>query len=705
MPTQEELRALWEQATPVTAAEQTTVMTGQGPVVAAEQTTAVTAQEPVAATQAIQQEQVIAEQPSQAELQTLWESAKPVEDIKRRFTPRSLTPLEIARQMTPEQVSSHIERTRRKSTVLGDALDNLGQFGEGLRRAGEGFAQTALQVGEMLGFNVPRSDVFTGAVQQRREGAQAPEGMGGLIAQIAGEAAPSMMVPPVVKGGAWLSGLSNAAVNAGLSSATFTPPGESKVEQALLGAALGGATEFGAKGLKQLGVTKQETKDMVETFSEAGTTPTVGQATGNTAIQAAENTLAKVFGGQGISANAAARAQRELGQTAEDAATALAQKKTDEMAGGLIRKGLNQFADDFKAESEVLYRRLYDFVPPEQSVPVSNSLKAFEDLTRITPGAEKTTALLASSSLKDLADAFSGDAVNGVLPFSALQEVRSSIGRKLATTDLVSDYSKGELKKLYGAITRDMEQAAIERGGQEAFKRANNYYRAGLNRIDSFLTPLSRKTEDIDIYNALTAAGKKGTQKLNAVKRSVPIKQWETFVGSRIKDLGLASPGAQGAAGDVWSSANFLTNWNKITPGAKRVMFSGSPELVQYGKNMDSLAKAAERIKEAAKVMSNPSGTSGQLSTVLMGGLGGAGAATGELSYPLIAGILMGTAGAGSKILTNPKVVNAITKLPSDVPPTGLSGLIGRGTALYSSQDDETRGEIDFLLSEIQNRS
>jgi hypothetical protein len=476
---------------------------------------------------------------------------------------------------------------------------------------------------------------------------------------------------------------------------------EEKAKGAALGATVGAVVEGGLRGVGKLITPDADTREMIKIFESAGTTPTVGQATNNKLLQGMENVLGRVLGGQGISARAAAKAQKELGATTDRIADSLAKKYTDEMVGGVTRKGFKTFADNFKARSEVLYNRLNQFIPEDKPVTIDNTLGTLSKLTKPIKGAKNVSGLMISNDLKKWYLALSKDAASGNLPFGALQDLRSSVGRKLTSPDLVSALPKAELKQLYAALSQDIEKAAADNNATRAFKRANKFYKSGMSRIDSFLTPLAKKTEDIDIYNSLVTASKKGAQKISAVKKSLGIKQWETFVGSRIKELGLTTPGRQGAEGDVFSSDVFLTNWNRINPEAKKVMFSGSPELAEYGKNLSALAKAADRIKKSREVIANTSGTSGQsaslaqLSALTFGGF------VSPTMAAVAASSVAGSAGI-EKILTSPKVINYLSKIPPNLSGGEISGFIGRGSAFYSQQGDKTRSELDGLVSILQ---
>jgi hypothetical protein len=601
-----------------------------------------------------------------------------------------------------ERAPEWINKMRQGQGPLTNVLNSLGQFGEGLRRAGEGFAQTGLEVGNYLGLTDKSPEQFTRNVEARRALAPyvpEPTTFGGKAARFAGKVAPSLLAAPPVMGGGTLATTGiNALINAGVGATEFTPEGGSKLKQAAIGGAFGTVGELGLRGIGNVLTTKASTKEMVKAFEKAGTSPSVGQATGSKFLQGVENSFSGVIGGQGISARAAARAQKELGNAVGAQADRLAKGATDEMAGGIVREGLHNFTDNFKAKANVLYNKIGDKIAPSQPVSVQNTLDIFNKLTSTIPGAERIGKRFVSNDIRSWAKDLSADAADGNLPFVALQELRSRIGAKLNSPDLISDIPKGQLKQIYGALSEDLKTAALQNGAMKEWSRANNYYRAGSRRIDDFLNGLAKKTQDIDIYRDLVSSGNKGAQKINAVKRSLPKRAWETFVATKIKELGLTTPGRQGAEGATFSSDVFLTNWNRMNPKAKKAFLSGSNELVNYGKNLNNLAKVSERIKEAAKPLSNLSGTANRAVSLAaqVGGLSGA-AFFNPHALLLGAGVIAGSAGI-EKLMTSPKIINIISSIPSDLKASQVAAILGRGSAIYAAQDDSHRAAIDNYI-------
>ena len=154
------------------------------------------------------------------------------------------------------------------------------------------------------------------------------------------------------------------------------------------------------------------------------------------------------------------------------------------------------------------------------------------------------------------------------MSYKTLKALRTKIGAALDDRQLIGDTSQGELKQLYGALSDDMTLAAAK-AGPEALKaadRASKFWGAGRSRIDDVLTPVVNKKLSQDIFQAAMSGAKSGSQKLRALKKSLPKNEWDAVVAQQIKEMGLAKAGVQDVTGEVFSPASFLTSSTAATP-------------------------------------------------------------------------------------------------------------------------------------------
>jgi hypothetical protein len=275
------------------------------------------------------------------------------------------------------------------------------------------------------------------------------------------------------------------------------------------------------------------------------------------------------------------------------------------------------------------------------------------------------------------------------LPYGALKDLRSRVGDMLSTNELLSDIPRGQLKQIYAGLSNDMETAAIIndadagyygpagailssalKSGQPvppsvlaalktkpgpalaSINRANGYYKAGAERIEQ-LQKVAGKVDYEKMFAAATSGAKEGASQIRLVMKSLPPEARDAVSAAMIKRLGQATAGNQDAAGGIFSSETFLTNWNKLSPQAKTQLFTDS----DLRGDLDAVAKASANMRFGKRPFGNPSGSG---AAVTQGAtIGGAivAALSGQfVPAAAIAGTMVG-ANLGARLMTSPTFV------------------------------------------------
>jgi predicted Fe-S protein YdhL (DUF1289 family) len=192
---------------------------------------------------------------------------------------------------------------------------------------------------------------------------------------------------------------------------------------------------------------------------------------------------------------------------------------------------------------------------------------------------------------------------------------------------------------------------------------------------------------------------------VRATMRSLDPEQRKIVTDAIVERLGRATPGKQDAAGDSFAPETFLTNWNKLSPGAKQQIFSDPA----VRKNMDALAEVTQNLREGAKVFANPSGTAGAAAPMGLGYLGARGAMslmTGDVAgaaYHLgTAGMLMGGAQIGARMLTSPKVVEWLAQYPKVAPEAASVHLARLGVIYNETKDEKLKEELGNFIQSVK---
>jgi len=295
----------------------------------------------------------------------------------------------------------------------------------------------------------------------------------------------------------------------------------------------------------------------------------------------------------------------------------LAPKSDATSAGRAIFRSVKApggFIDKKKATQARLYGELDQHIAPDAYVDVGNTLRTLQDLTRSIPGAASTSSVLQTPRLQAIARSFVEDVGNGTtLPYDAVRKLRSMVGKELESPDLAPDVKIGQWKALYGSLTEDMKGAATAAGPKaaQAWSRANTYTRAMMDRLDTIDHVVTKNGGPEKVFQAAMTGTKEGATTLRAVMRSLPIDARKQVSAAVLRRLGRAVDSQQDDLGEAFNVGSFLTNWNKLSPEAKSVLFNGySPS---FRMDMDKLARVASNLRSGSQVYANPPGTAAAL--------------------------------------------------------------------------------------------
>ncbi len=464
-----------------------------------------------------------------------------------------------------------------------------------------------------------------------------------------------------------------------------------------VGALAPGAASQAAVGMKN--AIAKRAAPVVDTFKSVGAMPSVGQATDNVFLHGLENLAAKFPGGSGVMKGFIEAQQKNIGATARTGVPT-------EAAGRAIEtgiKGAGGFLDRTKATWNRLDQAVASKIPPGSTFVPSSTVQALDDLTRPVTGAEQTTSALVNPKLADMKTNLAADlqANNGQVPFEALRALRSKVGAMMDDA-LVSGIPGGELKRVYASLSEDLGNAANKAGAGKEFSRQNNYYRARMDRIETVLDRVIGKgRQPEDIFKAVNPTDPDQSNKLRSVMRSLDPSERQVVSEAVVNRLGRASPGNQNELGEIFSSETFLTNWNKLSKGARQQLFPDPP----LRENVNRIAKAASLIRAGKGIYANPSGTAGSFAAyaVYMGPIaaigGGLGGVPGAIGASATAA---GTAYIGSKMLTNPKVVEWLAT-PVNPSSRQAAAHLSRLSVIYNQSDDQQlRDEIAQFVQSAQ---
>lgn len=315
-------------------------------------------------------------------------------------------------------------------------------------------------------------------------------------------------------------------------------------------------------------------------------------------IARAENALATNVGGSSI-VKSYTDSLSQLNNSIENI-TSQGSNLSQEAAGDLILNAALKFENNFFENSDVLYRAVEKSIPRNQIFKLSNTQKVLkENQDRFS---RKGLSELFGKNLSDnLSEYFAG---KPQLNYRDVASLRTTIGRKLKGTFVVGTSPDLEdMKKLYGALTDDMFNAAEEIGGDALLnaKLANNYYKKGQEVINKQIKPITTQAGKDFIpsekifkkleTNLKTEPSKANEFLGNIFNKTLANENQLTLLGEKqFFDL------TRDASGEL-SVGKTVSNLNKLKQGTGKLPVT----LQSLGTKVDDVETLSKGFKEAQK--------------------------------------------------------------------------------------------------------
>ncbi|MFY3647030.1 glycoside hydrolase family 104 protein [Achromobacter xylosoxidans] len=438
---------------------------------------------------------------------------------------------------------------------------------------------------------------------------------------------------------------------------------------------------------------RQTVAENLAAFKAAGTTPTVGQATQRKVLQGIETGLSQAAGGSGVMLQKAGSQADELAGTVEGIVRRLAPRAGTVEAGESIGTGLEGFKAGVKNLQGQLYNRLDDYLPPSTPITVSRTKDALAALNSDINGAPALSAMFKNGKIQGVERALASDLNAGstaygaqaarktsTLPYESIKKLRTLVGKEIDNATFVSDVPRDKWRALYAALSDDLGDAAQKAGPDAygAWRWANQFSKDQLGRLDDLAAVAGKDTPE-KIFNAAMMGTADGDTILQRVVSALPKGNRRDLAAAVVKRMGRATAGNQNEAGDVFSSATFLSNWNRLSPEARSTLFGRIGEAGLTDELMN-LARVSSNIRSGSRYLANPSGTSSAATRQLLA-LGGMFSGL-QGNWPALAGFV--AAPIGANLLARPLVSRALpeflsrsTEVSAPVLAGGLQALFG----------------------------
>lgn len=441
-------------------------------------------------------------------------------------------------------------------------------------------------------------------------------------------------------------------------------------------------------------------------FSNAGVDPSAGAVTGNRATQMIEKGLSNTPGGARVMQEQAQRQLDQLAAEAERIATQMGPGGTAQETGATIRQGSKEAGERFANRRLELDEKVANFVGKDTRVPVKNVEAVIKEMETAIAAAPETRGPQLQAALDELRAVQADAAANGI-PFQALREARTALGKAIERPD-VSGYvpkSEAALHRAYGTLSEDIYAAARAAGpdAEKALATHDRYVRFNRNVNLPTLDKIDKMGLDEEAFRFAMSGAKDGGSKLLTLRRNLTPEEWDVVSSSAFSKLGRAKPGQQGATDlaaepGEFSINTFLTNWNTLSPEARRALFAGT-RYQGLNPEINGLVRVVERLKDADK-MANPSGTARNL--LIAAGIGSAGndvlgGNPGSAAATIAGGVIAPRMAA--KLMTSPRFISWLSNAATATArqPETVGAHLGRLAAIAKAEPELREAIYGYL--------
>lgn len=377
-----------------------------------------------------------------------------------------------------------------------------------------------------------------------------------------------------------------------------------------------------------------------KTADDLGAPLPIGLATDSKAVQAATKAAQQLpLVGPKIGEQAARTvnaAGEEVGNIASDLSGGVVDRAS---AGAMLRPSIKGVIENNNSRIDDAFSSLRDMLDQSQLNELPTTEKVFDQIVKERQAAGQGNPKAGLEAVDNL--------LNQGATFNGVQRARSDVGNSLSFGTANPGFNAGDLKRVYGAMSRDMEHVVslsakegVEPQAAVAALRDANSTAAPIIEFNKKLQQLSGIGSDESLVGTLTKAAqdKTGNVKLLAqLRQSMPAEDFQQIAGTALSELGHSN------ATGKFSLNQFATKWDKLGDRAKSVLFS--PE---HQTSLDNIAALGRHLKDADK-FANTSNTAGAAAWGKL--IASGAAAAGALTYGDVSLLIKGLGAAGTGLM------------------------------------------------------
>ncbi|WP_310606719.1 hypothetical protein [Buttiauxella brennerae] len=456
--------------------------------------------------------------------------------------------------------------------------------------------------------------------------------------------------------------------------------------------------------------------EIVDAAERVGVKLLPSTLTQSAAILSIEDVLSKIPGSAGMLRDAQHGRDKAIGVFTDNILSNTGRTGETTGLGADIRRGIESWVKDFKAESTELYNKVWEKIPRNTvaDTPATREFIAEMDRKFVTNPAlkkaldDKRLAAIYSAikgekihdaeleELQDLIYSLTGEMGAKFNPsrlsFDDVKHLRTLVGESIKNPNMLApNMLEGERRALYGALSGDLERMVNRVGAGNEWEAAVRHYEQGTDLINKYLQDIINKKDNDAIYTALFGShGKEplalGAEHAKTLLNTLPEVVRGQVIGEIVYRMGKPK---SGAATDGFNMASFATRYHNLTEEARRALFTAEQRA-----SLDALEvlAQAEKAMSGLKNHSNTGAFTAALHTL------------GRLTNDPVGGALsMAVNFGGSKAVARLIMDEQFAKWLTQPVEVGVEDVLmkhfGKLVAMYHTRE-ELRNDISFMVEE-----
>lgn len=417
-------------------------------------------------------------------------------------------------------------------------------------------------------------------------------------------------------------------------------------------------------GGRLLNAARGRSGEAVAAFDRAGVTPRMVADVTDSPTAGRVTQAVRGMPGGGRVEQAARDTVDEFAAAVDRAAGMLGASPTPQRAGEALQTGARAWLRQWDQDSTAAWQEVHRVLRGGRTRAIATRDFLDNSQTALQSGNPALAQVFRDPTVQRIADA-----VRGQRSFTVdqLLEFRSGVGAILRNAPTRGDVDVGQVRQLYGAITRDLERLAAGRGpgAVATLNRANAVTRDGHalieSTVDNILGPRGRGRAPEEAFRWFVGQAGLGDTRLGAVEQAVGRPAFNAAAGTHLRTMAEPPPSAPGAAagGPAASPGRFNTQFNRLSDEARALLFRdlnqpGGTNLAADLANIGGRFRATERFANTSQTaptaywqhyLTAAPAALGAAGGAAMGGAPGAAAgALAGMAGPPIAGALAGRA-------------------------------------------------------------